>query len=296
MPEPVLENTMDRLIYTIKYVPLCTGKILDIPETLHYKPIDGFTVTKLNELNVDTIDEGLNGILDALCFESKYQGFTHWKLTVEEKIRAYLNLRLNSTGSIVEHLVGICESCGKEKLFLKVEIGKFDEKDLSPKYIEPFPLKVKVNGTEKKFKGRILRSGDIYRAKQTYEKDKGLIRKLFPEATDKDNNVVIQILEYANSILEIENVKPSFEDAVNFCKNNLDVMNAITSFNDYFQYGMTLKVNDICTQAECPTVSVDEKTGSPIHRGSLFRFPLQPGLFYITHTQKETVEQYFDLQ
>jgi hypothetical protein len=287
---------LDKIDYSVIYESLCGAQISEVPVKLRYKPIDGFHVAKLNELTLDTIDEGLNDVLDNLCYESKYEGFTHWKMTVDEKIRAFLNLRLNSSGPIIEHLIGICEECGSEQAFIKIEITKFDENELKKEYKEPFPLKAKVGDKTVRFEGRLLRSGDIYRARQIYNKDKGFISSAFPEAKSKDVTIITQILEYANSITSKEGSPITFEEAVVLCKDNIDIMNAITSFNDYFYYGMVLKTTEECTNDECPTVTKDEETGKFKRRGCLFRFPIQPSLFYITYTESENVKQYFDLR
>ena len=298
---PVVENfqknirELSKAEFCIPYEPLCNDKIIGIPKELNYRPIDGFLVTKLNELNLTTIDEGLNEVLDATCYETKFEGFSHWVMPVNEKIRSFLNLRLNSSGPVIEHLFGLCAECGKEKLFTKVEIKKFDETELKKKYKEPFPLKAKVNDKEVKFKARLLQSGDIYKAKQIYEKNKDYISKMFPEAIEKDAEVITQILEYTNSILEIDTKPAVFDEALSFCKDNIQVMNALTSFNDFFFYGMNLETEDTCGNKECPSVSTDVKTGKSKKRRCQFRFPLQPNLFFISYTEKESVEQYFDM-
>lgn len=293
-------SNLDRLNYSIPYETLCGDKVEGIPAKLSYKPIDGFCVTKLNELNVDTIDEGLNTILDKLCYESRYEGFTHWTMGIDEKIRSYLNLRLNSVGSQIEHLMGICGQCGEEKLFTKVEITKFDELDLKEEYREPFPLKLEIDDKEVKFKTRLLQSGDIFKAKSIYAKNKDFVYTMFPDAVESDEATVVQIMEYANSIIEINGRPVEFEDAVAFCRDNVKVMNAMSGFNDYFAYGMVLEAESACNNEECPSrTKVDDKFDKETQkkvktRRSQFRFPIQPSLFYIAYTEEENVKQYFD--
>jgi hypothetical protein len=289
-------DTLEKLEYSIVYEPLCNGKIPDIPETLNYKAIDGFMITKLNELTMATIDEGMNDILDSSCYESIVEGFSHWILPLNEKIRAFINLRLNSVGPVIEGLIGICPECGERKVFPKIHITKFDETELKENYQEPFSLHATVKNKEVKFKGRLLRTGDIYKAMQIYKKDKKLIREQFPQAHDeKDKTIVCQILEYANSILEIEEKPTDFITSIKFCRDNADVMNAITSFNDYFLYGISLTTEGTCDNMECSSVTKDEKTGKPTKRRCQFRIPLQPTIFYITYSEEETAKRYFDL-
>lgn len=292
--KPFSNDAILSLEYSIPYEPLCKDKIKGIPKVLRYKPINGFYVSQLNELSAENIDEGINHILDSLCFESKTMGFSHWNFPVNEKIRAFLNLRLNSVGNVIEHLFGVCSSCGTHKLFTKIHITKFDERDLKEDYYEPYPLKVKTkDGSIQKFKARLIQSGDINKAKQLYQKDKGLISELFPDARPKDEKVVVQVLEYANSILEIDEYSPDFKTKVNLCKNNIHVMNALTGFNDYFDYGLDLELPEKCDNVDCPSnmKSEEEKTLN----GSRFLFSIQPAIFYITYSEESSVRQYFDV-
>jgi len=282
--------------YSIPYEPLCGSKIPEVPAKLNYKPLNGFHVTKINELNMETVDDGLNDVLDALCYESKMKGFTHWTMSTNEKIRAFLNLRLNSVGPIIEHLVGVCTECGEQKLFTKILLTKFDETELKADYQEPFPLKYNSKGkVEHKFKARILRSGDIKRARQIFNLDKSFVAKFFPDIKKEDESTVILILEYANTILEHEGSPAMFEQAVSLCRDNAELMNAVTSFNDYFAYGMNLTSEETCDNKECPSnLRKDPNTDKTVGR-SLFRIPTQPTIFSITSSEKEAVIAYFDL-
>jgi len=297
-------KNLDKLEYSIPYEPLGGGKILDLPHRLNYKPIDGFMVSKLNELNMDNIDEGLNQVLDQLCYESSYQEFTHWMMPTNEKIRAFLNLRLNSVGPVIEHLFGVCLDCGESKLFTKVEITSFNETFLKDNYQEPFPLKTKVKGDLVRFKARILQSGDIFKAKQIWQKNKNFVYQQFPDATENDEEAVVQLLEYANSILEVDGKPPTFESALEFCRK-VEIMNAISGFNDYFSYGMSLETEGLCNNDECASVvsaeatfnaKEEKKGGKKRHRRSQFRFPFQPNIFDISFTEEKTIEQHFDLE
>jgi hypothetical protein len=280
--------------YPIKYSPLSGKMIPEVPEVLNYKPLTGFHVTKMNELNLETIDDGLNDILDALCYESKARGFSHWNMNVSEKIRSYLNIRLNSVGPVIENLMGVCTTCGNQQVFVKTLITKFEETGLKDNYKEPFPLKYNMKG-EHKFKTRLLRSGDIRKARQLFAQDKGFITKMFPDTKASDESTIVLILEYANTILEHDGTPVSFEQGVTLCRDNVEMMNAVTAFNDYFSYGMNLSHEDHCNNKECPSnTKLETNTGIPVGR-SLFRVPIQPTFFTISSSEEKTVESYFDL-
>jgi len=104
-------------------------------------------------------------------------------------------------------------------------------------------------------------------------------------------------LEYANTISEIDGAAANFEQAANLCYENSDVINAMTTFNNHFEYGIKLTQEEFCPNEECPNNNaVDKLTGQVSPRRSLFHFPLQPNLFAISYSQEEATKQYFDLQ
>jgi hypothetical protein len=140
-----------------------------------------------------------------------------------------------------------------------------------------------------------LRSGDIRKARQLFAQDKGFITKMFPDTKASDESTIVLILEYANTILEHDGTPVSFEQGVTLCRDNVEMMNAVTAFNDYFSYGMNLSHEDHCNNKECPSnTKLETNTGIPVGR-SLFRVPIQPTFFTISSSEEKTVESYFDL-
>lgn len=289
---------VDKTRYMIKYTPLISERVERIPKVLHYKPLNGFTSSVIADLTPDNLDEGLNNVLDTLCYESITENFSHWTLPNPDKIRSFINLRLNSIGPFIEHMIGLCESCGQDKIFTQLNINHFDDKDLSEKYQEPFKLKVPLEGEDIKFEARLLSSGDRYKAQAIYEQDKEFITTVFPNVTNEQEETVLQVMEYANSILSWSGENKTFEEKVIICRDNLKVMNALTSFNDYFDYGLLMKTISQCPNKECPTNVRDSNPGDEqsTSRGSVFRFPIQPAIFNLTYVEKGTAEQYFDIE
>lgn len=294
-----VEQEKDKLMYSIPYETLCGDKVSGVPSKLHYQPINGYYVTLLNELNLTNIDHGINSVLDSLCYESKYKGFSHWEMPRPEKIRSFFNLRINSDGPVIETASGICSKCGQMNVVVKMNLIKLEEDGLKDSYKEPFPLKAKIKGEEKKIGAKIIRSGDIYKAEQIYKNDTTFISKFFPGDHDEvQKNSIIQILEYASSILTIDGYQTSYEESVEMCRDNLDVIKALTSFNDYFMYGLKLEQNTTCKNKECPSNNIPSMTkgeegDEKLPRGCLHSVPLQPALFYI-YTEQEQATKYFD--
>jgi hypothetical protein len=289
---PLMDNSQIPIEYSVPYECLCGDKIVGLPPVLHYKFIDGFSMTKLNELTKETFDVGLNSILDYLCYESKVNKFSHWIMPNSEKIRSFINLRINSESEFMETAIGVCQTCGYSQPFINLKLNSFEEEELNKNYREPWGLKI-LDSTKKevRFKVRLIQSGDNQFAHKVYQSDKNLVREVFENHTDEDEKYILQVLEYANSILSIEDVVVPYENRVTFCAKNIESLKAITSFNDKFYYGMKLVQEAICQNNKCPS-NTEENIKQKKTRGSLFQFPNQPSLFYISGEGK--ADKYFD--
>jgi len=234
-------------------------------------------MAKLNELNKDNFDVGLNSTLDHLCYETKVNKFSHWLMPTSEKIRAFINLRINSENEFMETALGICQTCGHTQPFINLKLNS-----------------LKIISSEKKevkFKARLIQSGDNQFAENVYKSDKQFIRSVFEDYSDDDERYIIQVLEYSNSIISIEDVEKPYEDRVIFCSKNIEAIKALTAFNDKFYYGMKLVKEEVCQNPKCPSNSTEILKKNK-NRRSLFQFPNQPSLFYISGEGK--ADKYFD--
>jgi len=306
---PRFQDTASEVFqYSITYTPQCVGKIAEVPSQLRYRPIDGLTIQMINEMNVEELDEMVNFVLDSLCFETKTEKFTHWNLPNPDKIRAYINLRINSLGEILDAVSGFCSSCAKLQPILKLNLMELEEVDMKPEYKEPFPLKTTIRDPQNvrenklvRFTARIIRSGDLKKAKSYYDKNKEFITRYFSNVSEDKKDVVIQLMEYANSLLTYEGRDITFEEAVVICRDSAPVMEALTAFNNHFSYGLKLETKGVCLNAECPSnVSQEISTFDSPGRRSVtgertahFQIPVQPAFFYLPDAS-ERIMEYLD--
>jgi hypothetical protein len=292
-------SDVERIKYSIKYEPLCEDRMMGIPKELHYKPLDGVLLTYLNDLTGETMDEGLNSILDDCCLESARAGFSHWDMPNPEKIRSFVNLRMNSDGPIIENIMGFCTTCGDQNLLPQVNLEKISEDDLDAKYVEPRNMKVPEGEGEVKFSIIMIRSGHRHKAKQLMEKDPGYIKKMFPgkDLTEEDiHKTVLMVIEYACSIQTINSNPCTLDDAIELCRDNLHTIKAITSFNDKYVYGMNLESTQACGNEKCASNTTPDKTAKGAEaspRGALHSIPIQPAIFSIPYNETQ-IDRYLD--
>ena len=95
---------------------------------------------------------------------------------------------------------------------------------------------------------------------------------------------------------KLSEIKTLVEELVYLCKDNMNILKALTYFNDTFVYGMKLETKSPCSNANCPTNVPDpneDESSAKKPRGSVHTVPIQPALFTVTASEG-SADQYFD--